>query len=287
MIGDPVKFVLCNGADCVDIQDNDPKQNILRLNYLVDKDNPRNVNLDLPNFIRRVFHLQDKVLDLLEIAAYIFAADRLVKRGTRDSVEYHNWSRSFHFIIRVRDHAFWTSSEVGESLSESLEFMTGDRSFKFTFQPGHSTPPTNLFDSKEFVLDPSRKYSIMLFSGGLDSMAGALKIVDRTEDRLCMVSHQSQPGTKKTQNSLADILKKHYPGRIFHYCFDLTLRKVRAAEETQRSRAFLYTSIAFAMARALSQEQIFIYENGITSINFPRRENLQMPGRVEPHIPKL
>lgn len=274
MIGHPVKFVLCNRAYSRSSKGNDAKQNVLKLEYLRGKGNTRNVNLDLPNFIRRILYLPDRVLDLLEIAAYVFAADRLVKRGTRDSVEYHNWSRSFHFIIRVRDYPFWTSSEVGETLSESLEFMTGDRSFKFTFQPGHSTPPTNLFDREEFVLDPSPKYSIILFSGGLDSTAGVLEMLERTDDRLCLVSHQSQPGTKRTQNSLVDTLKKHYPGRIFHYCFDLTLRKVRAAEETQRSRAFLYSSIAFAMARALSQERIFIFENGITSINFPRREDL-------------
>jgi hypothetical protein len=197
MIGDPIKFVLCNGADSRGLKEGNAKHNVLKLNYRPDKDNTRNINLDLPNFIRRVFHLPDRVLDLLEIAAYIFAADRLVKRGTRDSVEYHNWSRSFHFMIRVRDHAFWTSPEVGEALSESLQFMTGDRSFKFAFQPGHSTPPTSLFDSKEFALDPSHKYSIMLFSGGMDSMAGALEMLDKTEDRLCLVSHQSQPGTKK------------------------------------------------------------------------------------------
>ena len=41
---------------------------------------------------------------------------------------------------------------------------------------------------------------------------------------------------------------------------------------------FYYTSIAYALAHALSQREIFVYENGITSINFPTRQD-QMNAR--------
>ena len=45
-------------------------------------------------------------------------------------------------------------------------------------------------------------------------------------------------------------------------------------EETQRSRAFLFCSIAFALSHAFQQKEIYIYENGVTSMNFPRREDM-------------
>ena len=45
-------------------------------------------------------------------------------------------------------------------------------------------------------------------------------------------------------------------------------------EETQRTRSFLYTSIACAIATAYGQDSFTVFENGITSINFPRREDL-------------
>lgn len=45
-------------------------------------------------------------------------------------------------------------------------------------------------------------------------------------------------------------------------------------EETQRTRTFLYSSIAFALSSAYSQEKLFVYENGVTSINFSRRQDL-------------
>ena len=36
---------------------------------------------------------------------------------------------------------------------------------------------------------------------------------------------------------------------------------------------FLYTSIAYALSYALNQKEIIVYENGITSINFPKRQD--------------
>ena len=115
----------------------------------------------------------------------------------------------------------------------------------------------------------------MLFSGGLDSLAGALERLGTTEDRVCLVSHQSlQPRTIRTQQRLVDSLRSIYPDRVFHYRFKCSLRGIRAAEETQRSRSFLYASVAFALAHAYGQRRFYVYENGVTSINFARRGDL-------------
>jgi len=73
---------------------------------------PRNVRLDLPNFVRDVYYLPDRYWDLLEIAAYVFAADRLASRGRRDAVEFESWARDLRFVFRVRDPAFWRSTQV-------------------------------------------------------------------------------------------------------------------------------------------------------------------------------
>jgi hypothetical protein len=81
-------------------------KNVLTLAYNPSAPSERNIQLSLPDFVRDVYHLPDRLLDLLEIAAYVFSADRLIRRGERDDVEYHAWARSFEFRIRVRDHAF-------------------------------------------------------------------------------------------------------------------------------------------------------------------------------------
>ena len=92
--------------------------------------------------------------------------------------------------------------------------------------------------------------SAVLFSGGLDSLSGAVETLASTDASLVLVSHQSQPGTKQVQRELAQALNARFPGRATLYGFECTLTGVRAAEETQRSRSFLYCAIGFALARA-------------------------------------
>ena len=269
--GTPV-LVLCNGASRP--AESPSERSAMVLDYRDRQDVVANVKLGLPDFVRDVYHLPNRTLDLLELAAYVYCADRMSSRGSRDAVEYQAWARSFHFVVKVRDHAFWSQSEVSECLSRALQFMTGDREYNFTFQPGHSTERTGLFDDEQFRMDSSQDLDVALFSGGLDSLSGVLNHLETTNEQVCLVSHQSQSGTVRTQQRLVQVLKCHYPGRVSHYRFECHLKGIRAVEETQRSRAFLYTSIAFAIAQAYGQDGFSVYENGITGINFPRRADL-------------
>ncbi|MCY3550974.1 MAG: TIR domain-containing protein [Candidatus Poribacteria bacterium] len=252
----------------------------LILEYSEAANNTQNVNLSLSSFVRSVGHLPDRILDLLEIATYVFCADRLILRGNKTSVEYHGWSRLFHFAIKVRDWDFWNTIEVKEKLKEALVFMSGDQAYHFTFQPGHSTQLSGLFDGEEFQIESQQNTKIILFSGGLDSLAGIVSELESSSDQLYLVSHRSgQPATAKTQDQLVDALEQYYPNRIKYYKFNCSLHGIGRKEETQRTRAFLYTSIAYALAYAFSQREIFVYENGVTSINFPTQQN-QMNARA-------
>lgn len=263
---------LCNGAALPTSFPSDTQVTVL--NY--DKSDPKAlVRLSLPKFVDQVYHLPDRVLDLLELAAYVFAGDRAAHRGAKDAVEYHAWLRSMSFVVKVRDVAFWNQPHVKEKLSKALQFMTGDFSYSFDFVGGHKTPPASLFDREEFAVAPKRPASVALFSGGLDSLGGALELLETTVDDIYLISHRSgQPSTKKTQAQLVRALREKYPGRIYHYSFDCGLANIRGKEETQRTRAFLFGSIAFALAHRLNLESFFAYENGVTSINFLRRQDL-------------
>ena len=277
MKGVSPRIVLCNGADL-------PKQwnqfEPLVLEYQESAGSLPNVKLALPDFVRGVFHLPDRILDLLEIAAYVYCADRRIPRGDKAGMEYHGWSRLFYFVIKVRDFDFWNTPAIKEKLNNALVFMTGDRAYHFTFQSGHSTPPADLFDREIFQIQSQPNMKVILFSGGLDSLSGIAECLENSSDQLCLISHRSgQPRTAKTQDQLFEALRERYPDRIEHYKFDCSLRGIRAEEETQRSRSFLYTSIAYALSYAMSQRKIFVYENGITSINFSTRQD-QMNARA-------
>lgn len=243
-----------------------------RLDYRPEAKAVRNMNVSLPAFESRVLAISDRILDLLEIAAYVFCADRCIRRGARDDVEYHTWSRTLEFRIRVRDAVFWRRTEVLETLGDVLRFMSGDRRYEFHFEPGHTTPPSTLFSQAGTVLRPAGPVAVSLFSGGLDSLAGAVERLD-AGDHVCLVSHRSQPGTIHTQTQLATALQRLFPGHVTPYGFDCTLRGIAAPEETQRTRAFLYTSIGFAVSATFGESRLHVFENGVTSVNFRRRED--------------
>ena len=264
--------VVCNGAT----PPRGRRGQIIRLEYLHSKHSEPNVRIGLPSFVQAVYHLPPRLLDLLEIACYVFAADRYALRGTADALEYHSWSRDFEFFIRVRDAAFWNNSEVKSKLADLLQFMTGDKSYSFTFKGGHDTPQVDLFDNSDFELSGKDPTEIVLFSGGLDSLAGTFGLLKCKSERVCLVSHRSgQPETAKTQEGLYEALNSQFPNRIKYYRFNSGLTGKHAKEETQRTRSFLFSSVAFALAHAHKQDHFCIYENGVTSMNLPRREDLK------------
>ncbi len=263
-------IILCNNAPLPkDVQED---VDVLNLDY---RSKESNLSIKLPNFVNSLYHLPDNIKDLLEIASYIFAADRNIKRGEKSDVEYQKWSRHFHFIIKVRDYQFWSKPNLAEKLKEALKFVSGDFDFDFTFEEGHQTTPEGLFDDERFSVEPTENTKVILFSGGLDSLAGAVELLETTNDNLCLISHRSgQPGTKKTQDKLVSALQRDYSNRCKHYSFSCNLKGVRAVEETQRTRSFLYCSIAFSLSHAIGLDRFFVFENGITSLNFARRQDL-------------
>ena len=265
-----VYTVLANGADppsdCLDP---------IILDYRSNENYTKKIKLYLPQFVRNLYHLPDRTLDLLELAAYVYGADRCISRGRADAVEYHSWSRKINIFTKVRDYDFWSDPKVNKVLTNVLRFMMGDNDLNLYFQPGHSTPPTNLFDDsryKPYVFESG--LNVCLFSGGIDSLAGALDLLENGKEKLILACHQSNNANKKTQRVLYKALEKKYQGRVYPYSFYCSLQGQRAIDETQRSRSFLFTAIAYALSSSYSQTSFYVFENGVTSINLHRREDL-------------
>ncbi len=235
----------------------------------------RNVNIDLPHFVKIVgCHFPTRIKDLLEIASYIYASDRMIDRGSPVSMEYLKWARKFHYHIKVRDFKFWNKKEVRESLNEALKFVSGDYSYEFTFHAGGKDfGQASLTDAEGFEFEKKKNSHICLFSGGLDSLAGALKLLSEDKN-LILISHSSNNlGVSRTQNEILKRIMIDYPDLVQPFKFSCHLKGERAVEETQRSRIFLYTTIAFSLMSLASENSINIFENGITSINFSKRQD--------------
>lgn len=235
----------------------------------------RNVAFRIPKLVKKVGYIPDRYLDFLELASYVFCADRYVSRGDLSSPYFTGWQRHFKHIIAVRDYDFWSDSNVQSLLESLLSFMSGD-DHSFEFHPGHSTPKAHMFDGPEFYPQIKRDVQIAMFSGGLDSTSGAVDILVNSQRNLILASHVSQTGLKKTQNCIVGELKDSFPGRVSHLMFECHLSGgKRAREETQRTRSFLYAAVGAAIARACHQRELLFFENGILSINLPPGEQFQ------------
>ncbi len=264
-------IVACNGIEV----DNRGTEHYLELKHDGEKRSDCNIRVELADFVSSIYTLDDRKKDLLEIAGYVFGADRKTSRGAKDTLDMHSWSRDFEIHIKVRDLDFWDRPKVKKLLDESLSFMTGDHKYKFVFYQAETDYPTNIFDDKKFTLEPNEKLKVVLFSGGLDSLSGVIKMLEETDDDLCLVSHLSgNPSVENTQTNLYEEINELYPGRCAHYKFHCGLSRKQSVDETQRTRSFLFNSIAFALASTYGKNENILFENGITSYNFAETQDM-------------
>jgi DpnII restriction endonuclease/queuosine biosynthesis protein QueC len=276
MTDDKTHIILCGGAPLPAKFRRMPSHRVHKFHCDPSR-REHNVNIELPHLIKQVnCHFPDRIKDLLEIAGYIYAADRMTKRGNPSQVEYHSWSREFHFFIKVRDHKFWKKKSIAENLNKLLSFVSGDLSYNFTFvAEGKDVGQVNLFDNENISIDKKENSAIALFSGGLDSLAGALDLLNKPNQNLILISHQSNNfAVTNIQKGIFNLLDKDFPGRLQRFPFTCSLHGERAVEETQRTRIFLYTCIAYSLMSLADEKTIYVFENGMTSINFPKRQDM-------------
>ena len=90
------------------------------------KDN--NVTLNVGDISRKmVANIAPELIDLLEIATYIYCADQATTRGGGSSREYGaKWRRQFQFHIPVREPDLWSSKPVRTALCDALGFLSDD-----------------------------------------------------------------------------------------------------------------------------------------------------------------
>jgi hypothetical protein len=229
-----------------------------------------NISLSIDDISKRmVADVPDVLADLLEVATYVYCADQLVSRGG-DAMQGLGkaWRRRLNFVIPVREPDRWQRPEITECLVRLLGFMS-DEEFRFLFQPASSPRAGrsyfNFSDGRETGFSADE---IALFSGGLDSLAGA---VDQLEDneRIVLISHRSSPQIFERQKYLARELSSRFPKRVFHVPVRITKHNVEAIETTQRTRSFLFAALAVVVGQLAGQKRLRFYENGIVSFNLP------------------
>lgn len=219
---------------------------------------------------KAVANIPDVLLDLIDVASYVYCADQAVTRGGHGvGVMGANWRREFHFHIPVRKKAIWEQAELGASLESMLGFLSDD-TYRFEFYELTKQPSAELYF--DFARDDctSQIESVMLFSGGLDSLGGAVSEAVSDRRRVALVSHRSNPKLDSRQKKLVSALKeKCAENGPLHIPVWLSKHGAAEAEHSQRSRSFLFAALATVVAQLFGLDRFSFYENGVISLNLP------------------
>jgi 7-cyano-7-deazaguanine synthase in queuosine biosynthesis len=219
---------------------------------------------------RLVATLDPVLLDLLDIAASVFAADGTVSRGGDARLNFGaGWHRTLDFDIPVRCHELWSRADTTEAVRTLVEFLTGD-AVSLRFRPGaHDALRTRYLDLVDAHGPTTSVEEVVLFSGGLDSLTGALEVLRTTDHRVALVTHLSAPKMTTRQLALAAKLKAEFGARVTHFPIRAHRKGHESRDTTQRSRSLIFLALGFLVARTLGAKRLTFFENGIVSVNLP------------------
>jgi 7-cyano-7-deazaguanine synthase in queuosine biosynthesis len=226
--------------------------------------------------------LTPALADLADIAIAIYLADRLCRRD-RKAAEALSWSRHIELQVAVRMPEFWKDPSVRTALTEAIEFYTGDE-WNFSFVPEASLRlPT--YAQGELFNTAKTADRAALFSGGLDSLAGACcELVERDDEKIMLVGGSTGPRMRAVQQKVALALAGRFGGRVIPTVIKFGFRNRlpradRTDENTQRARGFVFAALGAIASITLGIRELAIYENGVGSVNLPFT-----PGQVGVHL---
>ncbi len=263
------RYIICGDATA-----NVPTEceaDALRL-HLYGPDDENKITLQIDDIRTQMYkEVPDRFHDLLDIATYIFSTDQAIRRGARDVETFGgNWRRRFHFVVPVRDLDFWQSDKVKQCLRGTLGFLSDDH-YEFDFvaikQRISFQAFLNFNDNGEMLGFPEQ---VVMFSGGLDSLGGAIEEIVNQKRRVVLVNHRATPKLDKRYQAIRELLDAKAPDNPpFHIRVTIKKKKWMNREYTQRTRSFLFVSLGAAIANMLGQSSVRFYENGIISMNLP------------------
>lgn len=231
----------------------------------------KNVNLRIDYISRTMLgNVPDLLIDLLEVAAYVYCADQKLVRGSDKLTNFgENWRRSLRFSIPVRKLEVWQQPDVREVLADTLGFLSDD-SYEFDFRrAGTPIQPKELYFPD--LIDASAEHDeVALFSGGIDSFAGAVNDIATLGKSVTLVGHYSSTKVRNVQENLVEGLKKRgFERRVSYIPVWVSNENEQAREFTQRTRSFLFACLGLVVARMSGKDRFSFYENGVVSINPP------------------
>jgi 7-cyano-7-deazaguanine synthase in queuosine biosynthesis len=233
-----------------------------------------NVNLEITDISRALAaNLSAIEIDLLEIASYVYVADQATTRGGLIKIDYgKDWHRSFRFEIPVREPDHWNSPQLNSILTSTLGFLSDDQ-YEFVFRKARKATAVDAYlDFRGCAKVAPDVDEVVLFSGGLDSLAGAVQEILVNRRRVSLVSHRPSSKLDSRQKALVGAIREKAVDHSLqpeHVTVRVNKSKSLNRDYTQRTRSFLYASIASIVAKIHGLNRFRFFENGVISLNLP------------------
>ena len=173
------------------------------------------------------FYPNSTVNDLLYLAMSVFAADlRIPRKYSKDQ-----WSKELKIHFPVVDLKIW--SPILPLLSRTLSFLTGD---KWEIELRSRNNHVDAVGKQKL----KNVDSVCLFSGGLDSLVGAIDLLAEGRS-VALVGHHGAGITNPIQERVLSSLMPKYKGKMFPFMFYIQPPKNNSeeGEPSMRSRSFL------------------------------------------------
>ena len=206
-------------------------------------------------------------LDLLILAAHVHAADTRISRVQQSQ---DSWTREIRLVVPVREPDRWISATL--ILKKMLNFLTGDQ-----WELGFRKRPLrfqSIVEQGKVDLFPPSFDALSLFSGGLDSLIGAIDSLENGRTPL-LISHSGDGAASDAQNKLIAGLKNHYKNISFDrlrvgMTFKQDLIKGVGLEDSTRGRSFLFFALGVFAGTGFGQRfTLRVPENGLIALNVP------------------
>jgi hypothetical protein len=189
--------------------------------------------------------------DLFRIAASVFLADTYARKP---AVGLH---RDLHVTIHVEDDSRWGGPTL-VAFADLLHWMTGD-TWDIEVCPSDRQPRVVQAESL-----PARR--VQLLSGGLDSLCGAI-VGLRDGVPIEFLGHRdSANAVRKAQDLIGTALDGDAPYRREEFFLRDSFQR---RNHGPRSRSLMFMLLGVLVADTASAPDLWVPENGFTSINPP------------------
>jgi len=196
-------------------------------------------------------------VDFLHFGMAVYAADRCILREYADD----RWERNINLYVPVAEPARWEPAQP--LLEEALGFLSGDR-WRISFR--ESSYPYRLGQAA-----PGSRQTVCLFSGGADSLVGAIDLLEAGRD-VIFVGHYAGGTSHCPQSRLQRVLQDNYACEGSFLYFNVMPPNIPGIEfeMTMRTRSLLFLSLGVAtVMTAACEGALYVPENGLISLNVP------------------